>query len=100
MQIEIGVFIQIVILIAGVGASYATIRSRSSHDEEQRKVMSERIASLEQRTLSLLSKSDAEEHYLTKLEFNLTMRNVDDKLGHIEANQSDILKILRGAEHG
>ncbi len=103
MQIEIGLAFQILIAVAGIVGSYTTLKMRTHQHAKERKELLERIGSLEERAVllekeqtALLSRREAEEHFVSKLEFKLTMKNVDDKLGHIETNQSEILKILRG----
>lgn len=102
MEIEIGVVIQAVLIVAGLGATYATTRTQSSNNTRalannahEFAKMRKRIEILEKERLTLLSREEVESHYVTKMELSLTMRNMDLKLEHIEKNQAEMLNLLK-----
>lgn len=86
---------QAIILIAGVAATYATMRTQSLNNARELGSMRKRVERLEKEFANFLSRAEAESHYVTKIELALTIENVDIKLKHIENNQSEMLEILK-----
>lgn len=101
MNIEIGVIVQVIIVVSGVVATYATVRAQLANNTKELSIMRKRVEKLEKETMALLSRKEAEEHYVTKIELALTIENINIKLKHIEHNQSEMLEILkrRGKEN-
>jgi len=97
MQVEFGVLMPLIGAVAGIAGSYATtaLRAKKYDTHEQR------LDECEKEMIKMLSRPEAEMIFVTKLEFNLRIKNVEDHLVHIEADQKEILKILRqGAKNG
>ena len=86
---------QAVILIAGIAATYATMRTQSINNARELANMTKRVGRLEKEFANFLSRAEAEAHYVTKVELALTIENVDIKLKHIEKNQGEMLEILK-----
>ena len=95
MEIEIGIITQMVVGAATVAGAYATTRTQSAQHSRGIQDANKRIVSLEKAGTALLSRKEAAEHYVTKIEFSMTMKNVDLKLDHIDKSQAEILAILK-----
>jgi len=95
VEIPPGVAIQVIIAVAGVASIVVASRVAASNASKDYEELHVRVGDLEKTHMGKITYRDADDRYVGRREFDITIKNIDGKLGHIEKAQSDMLKILQ-----
>lgn len=98
-HIPINVVLQGLIMLVGIAMAFAVVRMRTEANTKEIASLRERITAMEK--ADLVSKQHVDDHYVSKREMQLTMRNVELSLQHLQENQDRMIRILeKGGNRG
>ncbi len=95
MNIDPAVLLQLIIAVAGAVAVVVTSRIASANASQGFDALAKRVADLEKNHVGGITYLEADDRYMPRREFELTVKNIEASLSHLYKGQDEMLTLLK-----